>query len=157
MSPQVSFVNSSSSNNNYNYRRLLMKSKSYLYKFPQTQRATFKLWLHSVYWYCHLHERYIWKLDWKSINNQLEKLEAAKAPSGSIFTDITGPYWAVLGCTGLYWSVLSLYITVWAKLAAKLGKASMIYLSIADYPHQNWYLLQFSCKHPIFQATQWKF
>ena len=54
--------------------------------------------------------------------NQLEKLEAAKAarlvclsflsltgslllllgPSGSIFTDITGPYWALLGFTGLY-------------------------------------------------------
>ena len=69
MSPQVSFVNSSSNNNNY--RRFLMKSKSYLFKFPKTQRATFELWLHSEYWYCHLHERYIWKLDLKSINKNM--------------------------------------------------------------------------------------
>ena len=63
------------------------------------------------------------------MTNQLEKPEAAKAaclvclsflsltgsfllllgPSGSIFTDITGPYWtvwAVLGCTLLYSALL---------------------------------------------------
>ena len=68
--------------------------------------------------------------------NQLEKLEAAKAAllvclsslrlsgsillllghSGSIFTDITGPYWALLGFTGLYWAVLGCTGLYWAVL-----------------------------------------
>ena len=81
----------------------------------------------------------IWKLTfcYYTESNQLEKLEDAKAaglvcltgsflillgPSGSIFTDITGPYWAlglywaVLGCTGLYWAVLGCTGLYWAVL-----------------------------------------
>ena len=58
--------------------------------------------------------------------NQLEKLEAAKAarlvcpsllsPSGSNFTYLTRPYLALLGLTGLYWAVLGLTGPYWALL-----------------------------------------
>ena len=35
-------------------------------------------------------------------------------PSGSIFTDLTGPYLALLGLTGSYWVLLGLTGLYWA-------------------------------------------
>ena len=44
------------------------------------------------------------------MNNQLEKLEAAKAALLVCLRllGLTGPYWALLGLTGPYWALLGL-------------------------------------------------
>ena len=46
------------------------------------------------------------------INNQLEKLEAAKAARLVCLSllSLTGPYWTVLGLTGPDWASMSLTI-----------------------------------------------
>ena len=84
--------------------------KSFLYSpilYRGTYRGPFSGWggMHVNWWINYL-------------RNQLEKLEAAKAAwkvclcllslTGTIFTDLPGPFSALLGLTQPYWALLSL-------------------------------------------------